>query len=93
MSMLDETRVAADPGPLPSRRAIGDESMEQMRRDIDHLKACFEQLIDIVGNQSDGDEEVTLLNDRMSLFERRMQRAEDGVADLSWVFRRRAGDK
>jgi hypothetical protein len=69
------------------------EQVATLTEDVDHLRRCFEQLIDIVGGQPDYSDELALVNERLAFFERRMQRAEDNVADLSWAQQRRVADR
>lgn len=80
------TAVAPQPA-LPVTHRI-----EQLEDEVDHLRACIDQLLDLLDAQLDTNDYVELLSDRMSLFERRMQRAEDGVTGLYQAEDRRAGD-
>ena len=91
MSMLDDSDVVDDHGH--ERHATDDDRFAAMAREIDHLRTCLEQLIDVIGNHQDQSEDLVLLAERMAFFERRILRAEDGVADLSWVVTRRVGDR
>lgn len=66
--------------------------IDQLEREVDHLRACIDQLLDMVEGQPDPTDELMLLSDRTSFVERRMQRVEDGVGDLRRKERRRVGD-
>jgi len=107
MSVLDENDVVDDHDldhGLDNEVAaeLGFEAVEppapeasefaHLAREMDHLRTCLEQLIDVVGNHQDQSEDLVLLAERMAFFERRILRVEDGVADLSWVVTRRVGD-
>ena len=69
-----------------------DERVDVLEDEVDHLRACIDQLLDMVDAQIDSSDHLDLLMDRMSLFERRMQRMEDGVSDLHRAEKRRVGD-
>ncbi len=88
MSMLDESTMT-----VGSEQVSQESQIERLAQDLDHLRTCFEQLIEVIDNQQDLSEDVSLLTERMSFFERRMQRAEDGVSDVSWALKRRASDR
>lgn len=62
-----------------------------LAEEIEQLRDFCGQLLDIVSALPDHSDDMALLVERMSFFERRMQRAEDGLADISWALRRQPG--
>lgn len=67
--------------------------IDQLEGEVDHLRACIRQLLDMIEGQSDPTDEMTLLAERAGFAERRMLRVEDDVADLLRTSRRRAEDR
>jgi len=103
MSILFERKVESGsdlpPGHVRITTGIQPESsgavydrIEQLEDEVDHLRACIDQLLDMVDRQFNTSDHVDIIADRMSLFERRMQRVEDGLIDLNKADKRRAGD-
>lgn len=74
---------SAPPAMLPDVAMLAEE--------IDQLRDCLEQLLEIVSGQPDHTDDIALLMERMAFYERRMQRAEDGLADITWTLRRQPG--
>ncbi len=65
-----------------------DDRVGQLAGEIDHLGACFEQLLDIVGDQEGVDEAIAPIRERIGFFERRILRIEDAMAEVSRLMNR-----
>ncbi len=87
------TTGATDEAEMTHEAAMHvDDRVDLLEDEVDHLRACIDQLLDMVDAQLATGDHLELLSDRMALFERRMQRVEDGVSDLHRADKRRVGD-
>ncbi len=56
------------------------ELVDRLTDEVAHLRSCVSQILDLLEDQSDRMDDVALMADRLSVVERRMQRAERSTA-------------
>ncbi len=88
--LSDASPISSEPRDFV--KATG-ERIDQLEGEVDHLRACIRQLLDMVEGQPDPTDELSLLAERTGFAERRMLRVEDDVADVLRTLRRRAEDR
>ncbi len=62
---------SGDPESVDSEALV-----ERLTQEVEHLRSCVAQILDLLDDQSDAMDDLGLLADRIALVERRVQRAE-----------------